>query len=140
MSQTNYAQQEGKTGKVVATRNTEIKKNESVGAKEKLSNPKMKERSSGKEKYNVSNVMSSNCCSPKCDYLMMFDTSVIILRATIFDRWGSVVIKIVEPKPLTIWKGVDVEGKPCKEGTYFYIIEIKDEIETKLKGNVTLFR
>ncbi|MEQ8623672.1 MAG: PKD domain-containing protein [Vicingaceae bacterium] len=53
----------------------------------------------------------------------------------IFNRWGKLVFETkLEDKS---WDGSTEDGKPAKEGTYFFVVEVEDK---ELKGTVYLSR
>jgi gliding motility-associated-like protein len=131
-SQNGFTAPEAKTGKFVATRKTPVK-DQAPGI---VKTEKTAE-------YNVSNVITPNCESVNhCDRLQLFDTTVSVLKATIYDQWGNIMKEVVNVHPSKIWFGDDNAGKPCKAGTYFYILYIRDKhgLESDLKGNISVFR
>ncbi|MBC7774871.1 MAG: gliding motility-associated C-terminal domain-containing protein [Phycisphaerae bacterium] len=56
----------------------------------------------------------------------------------IFNRWGQVVYK-KEPY-YNQWNGVDQDGKELPEGTYFYLLLLRDGGEGAKYGNVLIIR
>lgn len=56
----------------------------------------------------------------------------------IYNRWGS---KVYEGDK-AIWDGLDMDGKECPQGTYFFVLEYKNEAgeEKTVNGSVTLLR
>ena len=56
-------------------------------------------------------------------------------RVVIFNRWGSVVFESTGYE--TPWDGTN-KGEPLPMGTYFYKIELNDEQDTVLKGDISI--
>ncbi|MGE0566412.1 MAG: gliding motility-associated C-terminal domain-containing protein, partial [Bacteroidia bacterium] len=69
-------------------------------------------------------------------------SNLLEIEASIFDRWGNLVYEVFSETGNIAWDGKNLSGKPCAEGTYFYIIKAKgkDGEEFNEKGNVSLFR
>ena len=56
---------------------------------------------------------------------------------TIFNRWGQVIRKL----PYDIaWDGTLNNGAPAEVGTYFYIIDLKDQDYKPQSGSVSILR
>jgi gliding motility-associated-like protein len=71
------------------------------------------------------------------------------IKVEIFNRWGEKVYVYNNNEGFTVlkersklWTGDNMNGKPCADGTYFYIIDAKgyDSKEYHINGNVTLIR
>ena len=56
----------------------------------------------------------------------------------IFNRWGQVVFKT--PRYENNWKGTDQDGKELPEGTYYYVLTLRDGKKDVIYGNVLLIR
>ena len=71
------------------------------------------------------------------------------IKVEIFNRWGEKVYVYNNNEGFTVlkersklWTGDNMKGKPCADGTYFYIIDALgyDSKEYHINGNVTLMR
>jgi gliding motility-associated-like protein len=49
-----------------------------------------------------------------------YGVAIIDLQATVYDRWGEQVFNTTNVKQ--VWSGHSLIGKPCDDGTYFYVI------------------
>ncbi len=56
----------------------------------------------------------------------------------IFNRWGQVVFK--SAPYLNDWNGKDMNGRELPEGTYYYVLTLKDRVKKLIYGNVLLIR
>ena len=58
----------------------------------------------------------------------------------IFNRWGNTVWESDKSGYVNNWNGVNENNEPLPDGTYFYIITMKDGQDTKYEGFVTIHR
>lgn len=68
------------------------------------------------------------------------DTSaVVITRMEIYNRWGNLIFTSA---PAMSWNGNAENGKPCADGTYYYLLEYStaNGEQRKTKGFFTLIR
>ena len=58
----------------------------------------------------------------------------------IYDRWGKLVYAAVDY--LNTWNGVNAAGEPLNEGTYMWVLVIKEagKNDVYYKGTVTIVR
>jgi len=56
----------------------------------------------------------------------------------IFNRWGQVVYKAAPYK--NEWNGVNQNGKELPEGTYYYVLLLRDGVKNAKFGNVLIIR
>jgi len=60
-------------------------------------------------------------------------------RIKVYNRWGGKVLD--EDFDGQMWTGQNkMEKGQCSDGVYYYLIELNDELETVLNGNVTILR
>ncbi len=61
-------------------------------------------------------------------------------QVEIYDRWGVLVFESNDPA--IGWDGKNTKGKPCTDGTYYYVIDGLgvDDTVYKLSGFLTLIR
>lgn len=61
-------------------------------------------------------------------------------KVEVFDRWGTLVFETNDL--VRQWNGLNLKGKQCEEGVYFYFVEIRNFKGEKrfFTGNVTLMR
>jgi gliding motility-associated-like protein len=64
------------------------------------------------------------------------------IDAEIYDRWGSIVYKVLSSKGNLAWDGKDSGGVDVPEGVYYYHIKAtgRDSQNYEYKGNITLVR
>lgn len=63
--------------------------------------------------------------------------ALVTLNCTITDRWGNVMF--IFESPSDKWDGTNMKnGKPCTDGTYFYVYEAEATNGTKYKGQGTV--
>ena len=87
----------------------------------------------------VPNVFSPNGDNNN-DVFKVSGTNIISTNIKIYNSWGSLVYNVGRLIN-NGWDGRTNSGTECPEGTYFYIIEITNGIETDiLKGTLTLVR
>lgn len=68
------------------------------------------------------------------DYFMFDNALVQAKNLTILNRWGNIIF---QSNSSFLWDGT-YNGKECKNGVYYYIIEVGNDI--KLNGFLTLMR
>lgn len=74
------------------------------------------------------------------DYFQPIARNVGNFSCSIFDRWGRIVFEFQSTTDK--WFGQNTSGGTCPDGTYYYIMEAKDNNgkEYKAKGFITLMR
>jgi gliding motility-associated-like protein len=88
---------------------------------------------------NIPNVFTPNE-DGKNDTYKVENISLEMFHLQIFNRWGQEVFQT--NNPLKSWDGT-YNHEPVEEGTYFYIIELKDfcnQSQHKLRGTIQLLR
>lgn len=56
----------------------------------------------------------------------------------VFDRWGNIVYKITPYE--NDWNGVNQDGKPLPEGTYYYLMQLEISGGIRYSGDITILR
>lgn len=87
----------------------------------------------------VPNVFSPNG-DQNNDLFMLTQYGIAKITWQIYDRWGVLVFESNDPA--IGWDGKNTKGKPCTDGTYYYVIDGLgvDDTVYKLSGFLTLIR
>ncbi len=87
----------------------------------------------------VPNVFSPNS-DQNNDLFLLTQYGIAKINWQIYDRWGVLVFESNDPA--TGWDGKNKNGKPCTDGTYYYVINGLgvDDAVYKLTGFLTLIR
>ncbi len=84
-------------------------------------------------KINIPNVFTPN--GDGINDVLRVNTCNMIVKTIIYNRWGNLVF---ETENLNhFWDGRSSSGEECNDGTYFYVLQTKEEI---FKGFVQLVR
>lgn len=74
------------------------------------------------------------------DFFLLTQFGISKIDWKIYDRWGVLVCESFDPA--YGWDGKNTKGKPCTDGTYYYVIDALgvDDVKYNLTGFLTLIR
>jgi len=70
------------------------------------------------------------------EHLELFPDAVI----EIFDRWGRLIYRRVNPDPANVWDGNSQDGKEMPMDSYYYVIDFKYYDAQPLVGNINIIK